>query len=128
VFFLGIAIAFLVLVLELVRRRRLRVEYSWLWILAGVGLVFLILRYEVLVWLTELAGAVMPTSTVFFLACLFLGLLSVHYSVRLSDLTRDVKELAQELALLRERYESTGPADLEVKRAPSGPSARESGD
>jgi hypothetical protein len=105
--FLSIAIAFLLVIVELVRRRRLRVEYSWLWIASGLTPILLILRYDLLVRLTELAGAVIPTSTLFFLCILYLALLSLDYAVRLSGLTRQVKELTQELALLRaEREES----------------------
>ena len=99
--FLTIALLLLVVIVELVRRRRLRVEYSWLWIAAGLTNLLLILRYDLLVGLTEAVGAVIPTSTLFFLCILFLALLSLNYSVRLSELTRQVKELAQEVALLR---------------------------
>ena len=100
-FFLSIALLFLFVIVELVRRRRLRVEYSWLWIASGLTPVLLILRYDLLVWLTQIAGAVIPTSTLFFLCILYLALLSLDYAVRLSGLTRQVKELTQELALLR---------------------------
>ena len=99
--FLTLAAVLLLLIVELVRRRRLRVEYSWLWLLAGVSIVGLILRYDLLIQLTELVGAAIPTSTLFFLCILYLALLSLDYSVRLTSLTRQVKELAQELALLR---------------------------
>ena len=101
IFFLTIAILMLIVILELVRRRRLRVEYSWLWILSGVSIVALIMRYDVLIWLTGLVGAVIPTSTLFFLCILYLAMLSLHYSVRLSGLTRELKEVTQEVALLR---------------------------
>jgi len=101
VFFLTITFLFLLIIVELVRRRRLRVEYTWLWLAAGLSIVGLILRYDLLIWLTEAVGAVFPTSTLFFLATLFLGLVSLHYSVRLTALTREVKELTQELALLQ---------------------------
>lgn len=99
--FLTIALLLLAVIVELVRRRRLRVEYAWLWIAAGLTNLLLILRYDLLVALTEAVGAVIPTSTLFFLCILFLALLSLNYSVRLSELTRQVKELAQEVALLR---------------------------
>jgi len=101
IFFLTVSLLFLLIIVELVRRRRLRVEYTWLWLAAGLSIVGLILRYDLLVWLTEAVGAVFPTSTLFFLATLFLGLVSLHYSVRLTALTREVKELTQELALLQ---------------------------
>ena len=108
--FLSIAIALLLVIVELIRRRRLRVEYSWLWFASGLTIVVLILRYDVLVGLTALTGAVVPTSTLFFLSTLYLALLSLDYSVRLSDLTRQVKELAQEVAILRaEREAGRGP-------------------
>ncbi len=101
VFFMTVALALLLVIVELARRRRLRVEYSWLWIASGVTIVLLIQRYDLLIWLTELVGATVPTSTLFFLCILYLALLSLNYSVRLSALSREVKELAQEVALLR---------------------------
>jgi len=101
IFFLTIAVSLLIVIVELVRRRRLRVEYSWLWLASGLTIVLLILRYDLLIWLTELVGAAIPTSTLFFFCILYLALLSLNYSVRLSVLSRQVKELAQEVALLR---------------------------
>jgi hypothetical protein len=99
--FLAIALLLLMVIVELVRRRRMRVEYSWVWIASGVTTILLILRYDVLIALTTFVGAAIPTSTLFFLCILYLAVLCLNYSVRLSTLTREVKELAQELALLR---------------------------
>ena len=109
--FFTIAVMLLMVILELVRRRRLRVEYSWLWLASGVTILVLILRYDLLVWITEVVGAVIPTSTLFFFCILYLALLSLNYSVRLSSLTRQVKELAQEVALLRAEREARSPDD-----------------
>ena len=102
VFFLCVALGLLLTILDLVRRRRLRVEYSWLWIGAGCSIIVLILQYDLLIRLTALIGAAIPTSTLFFLCILFLAVLCLSYAVRLSALSWQVKELAQELALLRQ--------------------------
>jgi hypothetical protein len=110
VVFLGLVLVLLVAILELVRRRVLRVEYSWLWIASCLTTVLLILRYDLLVELTDLVGAVVPTSTLFFLCILYLALLCLHYSIRISDLTHQVKDLAQELALLRVHLDKPPPA------------------
>ena len=112
VFFLTIAVVLLLVIVELVRRRRLRVEYSWLWLASGVTIIALILRYDLLIYVTELVGAVIPTSTLFFLCILYLALLSLNYSVRLSALSREVKELAQEVALLRAEREEAISATI----------------
>ena len=103
VFFLTIAIVLLLTIIELVRRRRLRVEYSWVWIASGVTIIAVILKYDLLVHLTALVGAVIPTSALFFLCILYLAVLSLNYSVRLSGLSWEVKQLSQELALLKQQ-------------------------
>jgi hypothetical protein len=113
VFFLVLVAVLLLVIVELVRRRALRVEYSWLWIGACVTTAIFIVRYDLLIALTDLIGAVVPTSTLFFLCILYLALLCLHYSIRISRLTHQVKDLAQELALLRtelERREAERPA------------------
>ena len=113
--FLSLVVLLLLVILELVRRRRLRVEYSWLWLAAAGSIVVLILRFDLLIWISNRVGAVVVTSTLFFLCILFLALLSLHYSVRLTSLTHEVKELAQELALLKVSTEGAGvPPDEEA--------------
>ncbi len=109
VFFLTIAIVLLATIVDLVRRRRMRVEYSWMWIASGVSIIAVILQYDLLIEVTKLVGAVIPTSALFFLCILYLALLCLNYSVRLSSLSWEVKQLAQELALLKQRQEAGGP-------------------
>jgi hypothetical protein len=106
VVFLTITLVMLLVIVELVRRRRLRVEYAWLWVASGATIALLILRYDFLIWITGLVGAVIPTSTLFFFCILYLALLSLNYSVRLTALARQVKDLAQEVALLRAEREA----------------------
>jgi hypothetical protein len=120
-FFLSIAVMLLLVILELVRRRRMRIEYSWLWIASGLTTLVVILRYDVLIWLTELIGAVIPTSTLFFLSILYLALLSLNYSVRLTTLTQQVKELAQEVALFQAEREEAVSEGAPRRSGPSRP-------
>lgn len=100
-----ICVAIFVFILELVRRRKLREEYSWLWLLTSLSLFFLVLKYDWLVSITKLIGAVLPTTTLFIGALIFLMALCVQFSVRISRLTDLVKNLVQENALLRDKIE-----------------------
>jgi len=95
----SVALFILVLILELVRKRRLREEYSWLWILTGSGLLLAALWFDGLVFLTGLIGTGSTSSTVFFIGLIFVILLCLQFSVRLSRMTEQVKTLAQRLAL-----------------------------
>jgi magnesium-transporting ATPase (P-type) len=98
---LSISLALVAAVLWLVRRRRLREEYTPIWLLVSGALVFVSLRLDVLRELTRAIGAWTPSSTVFFLGELFLVAICLNYAVRLSRAGLLIKNLAQEIAILR---------------------------
>jgi hypothetical protein len=93
-------------VIELVRRRRLREEYSVLWLVTSIVMVVLILKYDWLVAVTNLIGAVLPTTTLFLGSLVFLMLIAVQFSIKISALTNQLKILAQDNALLRQELEA----------------------
>jgi hypothetical protein len=95
----------MLLVVELVRRRKLREEYSWLWLLTGGIIILLVVWHDLLLFITHLIGAIAPTTTLFIFGLLFLMLISLHYSMQISKLSHQVKEMAQQLALLKGRVE-----------------------
>lgn len=100
-----ISLALLVFIIELVRRKKLREEYSWLWLLTGTIILILALWYDLLQWITHFIGAGLPTSTLFFLGLVFLILIAIQFSVKVSGLNNQVKDLAQENGLLKNRVE-----------------------
>jgi hypothetical protein len=108
IFALLIALVSFGFILELVRRRRLREEYSWLWLLTAAIMVLLVVWFPLLRFFTVLIGAVTPINTLLLFAVLFLFAIAVHYSVIISRLTTQVKNLAQEVALVSARAEGRG--------------------
>lgn len=100
VFAIVASVALLAFVIEMVRRRRLREEYSWLWIITAVTILVLSLWYRLLEWLTFQIGAVVPASTLFAFGILFLLIINIHFSIKVSTLTTQVKNQAQRLAIL----------------------------
>ena len=109
---IGLCSAFLIAVLVLVRRGRLREEYTPIWTVVAIGTMVLSLWFDALRLLTRAVGAWTPSSTLFFFGELFLLAICLNYAVRLSGLTLQVKNLAQELAVLR--------GELEAARAQKG--------
>jgi len=111
---LAISVLLVVFIVELVRRRKLREEYSWLWLSLSVAMFVLALWPGLLHVITGLIGAVLTTSTLFFFALVFLVLINIQFSVEISSLRSQVKNLAQQLALLREDTpEGTPPVNRE---------------
>lgn len=115
---MAVAVVVLVLVVELVRQRKLREEYSWFWALTGAALAVLALNQDLLVTLSGWIGAASPVSTLFFGALLFLLVLALQFSVRLSRLTHRNRTLAQRMALLEKEIERLHEARLRVRRPP----------
>ncbi len=97
---LCVSIGMLFLIIELVRRRKLREEYSWLWLLTVSTILLLTIWFDLLKWITFLIGAILPSSTIFMLAFLFLIFISLHFSVVISRLTNRNIELSQRCAFL----------------------------
>ena len=100
---LALCTAVLVAVLVLVRRGKLREEYTPIWTVVAVGTMVLSIWFDILRLLTRAVGAWTPSSTLFFFGLVFLLTVCLNYAVRLSGLSLQVKLLAQEVALLRQR-------------------------
>ena len=105
---LAISALLLAVVLWLVRRRKLREEYTPIWVAVSAALVFVSLRLDLLRELTRALGAWTPSSTLFFLGELFLLAICLNYAVRLSRAGMQIKNLAQEVAILRARVDELG--------------------
>jgi len=91
----------LVLITYLVKKGKLREEFSWLWLLTGLLLLILVVWYDLLLLLTKLIGAVVPTTTLFLFGIVFLILVSLHSAIKISMLSSQVKNLAQQLSILK---------------------------
>jgi len=101
IFAIILAVGLIFLIIDLVRRRKLREEYSWLWILTGVVILGLSIWDNLLEFFVRLIGVINPVSGILFFGVLFLFLISLQFSVRISALTNQVKKLTQELAIIK---------------------------
>lgn len=106
---LGVTVAILLFVLELVRRRHLREEYSLLWIITGAVLIVLNIWNAPLDFIAEVTGIFRPT-VLFVVAVAFFLIILLYYSTVLTHLADQNKQLAQEIALLKQELESRDTA------------------
>ncbi len=106
---IGIAVVLAIFVLDAVRSRRLREEYSFLWLLIAGALLVISAWDAPLLAMTHLLGGVLPVNILFFAGLVFLVVVSLFYSIRISELNNQVKELAQELALLKLHLDPGSP-------------------
>ena len=95
-----ICIFLVVYVFELVRRRHLSEEYSMGWLVTGSLMLILSISEDLLVWISNLVGATLFTSTLFFFGLAFLVTICLHFSIRISALTNQVRTLTQHMGIL----------------------------
>lgn len=104
------SVAVMAVVFQLIRRRRLREEYAILWFLGSAALIAVSLWRSSLDWAARVLGVAYPPS-VLLLAAIGLGfLVAIHFSMSLTQLAEQNKRIAQELALLRHRFEAAQAA------------------
>jgi len=104
---ISLSLGLLILIFELVRRRKLREEYSWLWMLTGVVVLVLATWHNLLLFITRLLGIALPISTIFLFGVFFLILINLYFSVKISTLATQVKELVQRQAILESLMEKS---------------------
>jgi hypothetical protein len=96
-----LSIVLIFLTFELIRKGRLREEYSILWLFTGMVIFLLTLWPEFFLsqFFSRVTG-IFYLSAIVLIAFFFLLLIVFHFSVVISRLTSQNKELAQRQALL----------------------------
>lgn len=100
-----IALIFFAIIFYLLRKRILGEVYALIWMGCALSMLGVIWFYPVLVFITYLMGAVLPTTTLFILGFIFVLLLCLKFSITLSRHKNQIKELSQRLALMEKRHD-----------------------
>ena len=95
-------------IIELVRRRKLKEEYSFIWLITGFFFVLFAVWSDILVIVSQILGIALPVNTLFFMAIIFIFLLCLYFSLIISALSTQVKNLAQKLAMLQSQGNQPG--------------------
>lgn len=103
---LGSAILLFVFVLNLVRLRRLREEYSWLWLAAALFYLVMAIKPDLIGKLSAFIGITNSITAFVFFSLFFIVLILINYSVKLTKLTNQMKDVAQMIALIEANHNS----------------------
>jgi hypothetical protein len=110
----GVAVVLMLAIFELVRKRRLREEYAWLWLLAGVViLIATFVPMEGLKAIANIMGSSNPPAAIFFLGFCATTFLCLQFSVRLSRMTEQIKNLGQKVSILEASLEDAAKDESE---------------
>ena len=97
-----ISLSLLILIIRMIQKEKLDIAYCWLWLGVGLTMLTVVIRYDWLIFLTALIGAVAPTTTLFLISIVFVFLICLQFSAVVSRHRREIRRLTQQLALLTE--------------------------
>ncbi len=110
-----LSIILLFFTFELIRKGRLREEYSILWLFTGIVILIFSLfpQFFLSRFIARITG-IFYLSTIVLITFFFLLLIVFHFSIVISKLTNQNKELAQRYAILEHELE-------EIKKSEAHP-------
>lgn len=88
-------------VVYLYRRGKLKEDHALFWLFISATIIILSMFQDLLIWISLIVQASNPTDVVLASFIFLLILVSIYYSIKISELTEQNKKLAQELAILR---------------------------
>ncbi|MBI4899352.1 MAG: DUF2304 domain-containing protein [Actinobacteria bacterium] len=98
-------IATIVTMVVLMRRRIMKERFTVWWAVLSIGVVVFAVFPPLLPFVAEHLGFQTPSNFVFFVASLMLLLMSVQFSVEISQLEEKTRTLAEQLGILRAQTE-----------------------
>ncbi len=91
------------LIVYFIRKQYLKAGYSLIWFFTSLILLILTVFSNLLFAFSKAVGIFYTPAALFLILIVGLLLISIHYSVTLSKHEKRIKELAQELALLKSK-------------------------
>ena len=106
-----LSLSFMVFVLDLVKKKALKEKYAFLWLITGSVITVFAVLNKLLFWLISLLGIQLPINGVLFLGLFFIAIISIHFSVVISNLSEQNKKIAKKLAILEIQHKDVEKED-----------------
>lgn len=114
-FFTIIGVTALVYVVYTVRRNKLPIKESFWWVIGAFAMLFLAIFPQVLDWAAAWLGVYYPPTLLLSLCVIFLLFIIFRDSRRIAGLQSQNIELEQQIALIKNRLQSTQPKGNNAK-------------
>ncbi len=99
------SILFTLLIFELIRRKAIKEEYSLLWLFFSIVFIILSFSRDLIHELAYFFGVAYPPIAVILILILAIILILIQFSALVSQQSEKIKNLTQEIALLKNKQE-----------------------
>lgn len=99
-------LSFLIIIINMLRKEKIDLKYSLVWLLSGISLILFSIWPMIIIDFAKFIGIIEPVNAVFLLVIFFLLLIIFSLTVALSNQSIRVRKIAQELALIEDKFSS----------------------
>lgn len=100
IFLLIVTISLMCIIINMIRRGRLELKYSLAWITVLVIVFLVVIKFDVVIFISRIIGIYDPVNTVFYIALIGMILISFSMTIVASRQANKIKILAQKLSLI----------------------------
>jgi hypothetical protein len=100
-----VSLLILFIVINMIRRYSLELKYSLLWLGLSLLTLIMVIFPTVLVWISEQLGIKLPSNALFLFGIIAIFLIVFSLTVALSRSSNKVKDLIQEVGILKHKLE-----------------------
>lgn len=98
-----LVVLFIITIFRFVSQKKLEMKFALGWMLLGMIVFILALIPDLLKWISKAVGIAAPVNMLFFFGFLFALLIIFWLSMAISHLNNHVKQLTQEIAIMRKQ-------------------------
>lgn len=91
--------------IKMITKNKLELKYALLWLLLGIILLLMVFIPNLVMFLAQILGIDTPTNALFLFGILILLAITFSLTVALSRATNKIKDLAQELGIIKYEFE-----------------------
>lgn len=91
----------LIFIFELIRKKKIKEQYSILWIFFSIIFLFFSIWRDALEKLSNIIGIVYAPAALFLLLIIAIFAVLIHFSISISKLIENTKDLTQEIGMLK---------------------------
>ena len=106
----------LILIIRLIQKSKLDITYCWLWLFIGISTILVVVKYDWLVRISRVIGAVEITTTLFLFAIIIILLMCLQFSLVISSHRRQIKKMIQEIAILKAEVNNSSNDTINMDR------------
>lgn len=110
------SISYLIFIFELVRRKKIKEQYSILWFATGIVFLFFSIWRDALDLMSVALGVAYPPAAFILILIIAIFMILIQYSVVISNLSENNKELIQQNAIMSYQIEKLNKEFEKIKK------------